>query len=277
MIDVILTKESLIRLTVFFGLFILLATLEVIIPKRQRRLKRSQRWFSNLGIVVISTVVVRIFATCTGFMLPVGLALLAEQEGIGLLNIIKPPLWFNIIFSVMLLDLIVYSNHRLFHSVPGLWRLHMVHHADMDLDVTSGSRFHPLEILISIFVKSLAILIIGPAAVAVMIFEVILNGMAQFNHANINLGKFDGVLRLLLVTPDMHITHHSTTIKETNSNFGFNLSLWDRLFKTYRQAPDAGYENIEIGLKEFRNPKETYLPHILLTPFSRKYQPPKID
>ena len=257
-------NEVLIRLGFFFGIFIIVAMWEGLSPRRVLTTSKPVRWLSNLGIIFIDSLAVR-------FLLPIpaiGLAMMAENNGWGLLNNIDLPLWLSITAGVLTLDLIVYLQHVMFHSVPILWRLHMMHHADLDYDVTTGLRFHPLEILISMVIKLSAIAAIGPSPLTVILFEIILNATAMFNHGNIRLPLgIDKVLRLLVVTPDMHRVHHSVTIRETNSNFGFNFPWWDRLFGTYRAQPVAGHEGMTIGLAQFRDAKKLTLPWMLALPF----------
>jgi sterol desaturase/sphingolipid hydroxylase (fatty acid hydroxylase superfamily) len=260
-------NEVLIRLGFFFGIFIIVAIWEALSPRRVLTTSKPVRWLSNLGVVFIDSLSVR-------FLLPIpaiGLAVMAENNGWGLLNNMDLPLWLSITAGVLTLDLIVYLQHVMFHSVPVLWRLHMMHHADLDYDVTTGLRFHPLEILISMAIKFSAIVTIGPSPLTVILFEIILNATAMFNHGNIRLPLgIDKVLRLLVVTPDMHRVHHSVTIRETNSNFGFNFPWWDRLFGTYRPQPIAGHEGMTIGLAQFRDAQKLTLPWMLALPFIGK-------
>jgi len=257
-------NEVSIRLGFFFGIFIIVATWEVLSPRRVLTTSKPARWLSNLGIIFIDSLAVR-------FLLPIpaiALAVMAETNGWGLLNNMDLPIWLSITAGVLALDLIIYLQHVMFHSVPILWRLHMMHHADLDIDVTTGLRFHPIEILISMAIKFSAIVVIGPSPLTVILFEIILNATAMFNHSNIRLPlEIDKVLRLLVVTPDMHRVHHSVTIRETNSNFGFNFPWWDRLFGTYRPQPVAGHEGMTIGLAQFRDAKKLTLPSLLALPF----------
>lgn len=257
-------NEVLIRLGFFFGIFIIVAAWEVLSPRRVLTTSKPIRWLSNMGVVFVDTMAVR-------FLIPipaVALAAMAETNGWGLLNNMDLPLWLSITAGVLALDLIIYLQHVMFHAVPVLWRLHMMHHADLDYDVTTGLRFHPLEILISMAIKFSAIAVLGPSPLTVILFEIILNATAMFNHGNIRLPLgIDKVLRLLVVTPDMHRVHHSVTIRETNSNFGFNFPWWDRLFGTYRPQPVAGHEGMTIGLAQFRDAKKLTLPWMLALPF----------
>ena len=260
-----MNNEVAIRFGFFIGIFLIVAMWEVLSPRRVLTTSKSIRWMSNLGIIFINAVSVRLLLP----ILPVGLALIAEQNGWGILNNYNLPFWLSIVVGVFVLDFIIYLQHVMFHAVPILWRLHMMHHADLDYDVTTGLRFHPLEIIVSMAIKLSAIVVVGPSALAVILFEVILNATAMFNHGNIRLPvNFDRILRLLVVTPDMHRVHHSVIIRETNSNFGFNFPWWDRLFGTYRAQPAAGHENMTIGLSQFRNAKRLTLPWMLALPFN---------
>jgi sterol desaturase/sphingolipid hydroxylase (fatty acid hydroxylase superfamily) len=185
----------------------------------------------------------------------------------GLLNVFQVPYPLAILLSVLALDLAIYLQHLMFHAVPLLWRLHRMHHADLDFDVTTGARFHPVEILLSMLIKFAVILVLGPPAVAVLVFEVLLNATAIFNHGNVRMpARVDAVLRWLVVTPDMHRVHHSANPRETNSNFGFNLPWWDRLFGTYRAQPQAGHDGMTIGIEQFRTARDLWLDRMLLQP-----------
>lgn len=257
--------EQMVRFSVFAGILLLVALWEIIAPRRPLLDNKRRRWFTNLSLVVIDTAAVRLLFP----ILPVALAQLAEVRGWGILTVMGMPLWINILLSVIILDFIIYLQHVLFHHIPALWRLHRMHHTDLDLDVTSGNRFHPLEILLSTLIKMAAVLFLGAPAVAVLAFEVVLNACAMFNHGNIKLpAGLDRLLRLFLVTPDMHRVHHSTIVRETNSNFGFNLPWWDRICGTYRPQPEKGHLGMTIGLKEFRDPEKLTLLRLLLQPFT---------
>jgi len=260
----VLANEPAIRLAAFVLVFAAVAVGEIARPRRTLSTSKLARWIANLGIVAIDTVVVRVlFATAA-----VGAAAAAQAAGWGLFNRLAWPAWLEFVLAVAALDLVIYLQHVLFHAVPGLWRLHMMHHADLDIDVTTGARFHPVEIVLSMLIKIAAVAALGPAPAAVIVFEVLLNGTAMFNHGNLRLPeKVDRVLRLFVVTPDMHRVHHSVVRRETNSNFGFNLSWWDRLFGTYRAQPAAGHEGMTIGLEQFRDPARLGLGAILLLPF----------
>jgi sterol desaturase/sphingolipid hydroxylase (fatty acid hydroxylase superfamily) len=261
--NTLLAHEPLIRLGVFAGILALMAGLEALLPRRRRSARRWLRWPSNLGVVVLDSVVVRlVFPTAA-----VGLALALEGRGEGLLPWLGLPQPLAILLAVVLLDLTIYLQHVMFHAVPALWRLHRMHHADLDFDVTTGLRFHPVEILLSMVIKLMVVVALGAPAVAVLVFEVLLNATSMFNHANLRLpGRLDRALRLALVTPDMHRVHHSVVPRETNSNFGFNLAVWDRLFGTYRAQPAAGHEAMTIGIEQFRDPRELRLDRMLTQP-----------
>jgi sterol desaturase/sphingolipid hydroxylase (fatty acid hydroxylase superfamily) len=237
---------------------------EVAMPRRARALTRWVRWPSNLGIVAFNTVLLRLVVPTTA----VGLALLSQEQSWGLFNNLAIPFWLSIGLSVLLLDLAIYLQHVMFHAVPALWRLHRMHHADLDFDVTTGARFHPIEIVLSMGIKLAVIVVLGAPAIAVLIFEVALNATSMFNHGNVRIApKVDGLLRLLVVTPDMHRVHHSVLPDETNSNFGFNLPWWDRLLGTYRAQPVAGHDGMTIGIEQFRTSRDQWLDRMLAQPF----------
>jgi sterol desaturase/sphingolipid hydroxylase (fatty acid hydroxylase superfamily) len=241
-----------------------MAAWEIFAPRRDQRIGRGRRWPSNIGVVALDTLLVRLLFPVTA----VGVALLAEARGWGLFATLGLPAWASIVLGVMLLDLAIYLQHVLFHAVPALWRLHRMHHADLEFDVTTGARFHPIEILLSMGIKLGVVAALGVPALAVLIFEVLLNATSMFNHANVRIPKsIDRVLRWLVVTPDMHRVHHSIVRRETNSNFGFNLPWWDRLFGTYRDQPAAGHEGMTIGIEQFRDPQELRLDRMLVQPF----------
>ncbi|WP_455365297.1 sterol desaturase family protein [Kaarinaea lacus] len=266
--DFVMSNEITIRLGFFFGTFVLMALWEVVAPKRALTVSKAIRWFNNLGIVVLNTILLRLIFPAAA----VGVAAFAASQGWGLLNFYQLPFVLAVILSVIAMDLIIYLQHVLVHAVPTLWRLHRVHHADLDYDVTTGARFHPIEIILSMLIKFATIAALGPPVVAVVIFEVILNAMAMFNHGNIDLPKgVDRVLRWLVVTPDMHRVHHSVEDNEANSNYGFNLSIWDRLFGTYIDQPRDGHQGMTIGIHKYRDPKEVdQLPGMLMLPFKGK-------
>ena len=226
------------------------------------------RWVINLGIVFFNSFLVWLIFP----VLAVGMASFASSQGWGIFNYFELPFWFVVIASVVIMDFVIYLQHVMVHAVPALWRLHRVHHADLDFDVTTGARFHPLEIILSMLIKFATIAVLGPPVLAVVIFEVVLNGTAMFNHSNVRLPPgIDRVLRWLVVTPDMHRVHHSVEDDEANSNFGFNLPWWDRLFGTYRDQPRAGHQAMTIGIHKYREPKQVaWLPGMLLLPFKGK-------
>ena len=265
MTEVILGNETAIRLGFFFGVLAAMAGWEVAAPRRTLSASKAVRWYANLGIVAFNNVLLRlVFA-----LAPVGVALLAEEQGWGLLNMVEPPPWLAIAAAVVALDFAIYLQHVMFHAVPVLWRLHRMHHADLDIDVTTGARFHPIEIVLSMIIKMAAIVLLGAPAVAVVIFEVALNATAMFNHANVRIPlAVDRSLRLAVVTPDMHRVHHSVDAVETNSNFGFNLPWWDRLLGTYRDQPQLGHRGMAIGIGQFRDQAELHLHRMLVQPFA---------
>jgi sterol desaturase/sphingolipid hydroxylase (fatty acid hydroxylase superfamily) len=263
MSDLILSNEPMIRMGFFLGILLAMAIWEVAAPRRRREIPRLLRWSSNLGVVVIDTLLVRL----TFPIVAVGLAIIAEQRGWGLFNILDVPGWVAFVVSVLALDLAIYLQHVMFHAVPALWRLHRMHHADLEFDVTTGLRFHPIEILLSMGIKLAVVAVLGPPAVAVLVFEVLLNATAMFNHSNIAIPPaIDRVLRMIVVTPDMHRVHHSIHPSETNSNFGFNLPWWDRLLGTYRPQPREGHEAMTIGIEQFRTRRDLWLDRMLVQP-----------
>lgn len=258
--------ESIVRLSAFAGIFLIMATLEIALPRKQRVVGKGGRWFTNISLVIVDTLALRLIMP----ILAVGMADYAAGQGWGLLALVDFSLWIEIIIAFLLLDMLIYAQHIAFHKIPVLWRFHKVHHADRDLDVTSGARFHPLEAVFSMAYKLLCIALIGPAAFAVFLFEVVLNAAAMFNHANVRLPLgIDRVLRLFIVTPDMHRVHHSVIERETNSNYSFFLTVWDRIFKTYIAQPEKGHESMTVGLSEYQDSKPANLIWSLLVPFSR--------
>lgn len=263
MTETILANEPLLRLAVFLSVLVAMAGWELAAPRRRQDIPRVLRWTNNLALVVVDTIILRL----TFPILAVGLALIAQERGWGLSNALDLPLWLAVLLSILLLDLAIYVQHVLFHAVPGLWRLHRMHHADLEFDVTTGLRFHPVEIVLSMGIKLAVVAALGAPAVAVLLFEVLLNATALFNHANIRLpGGLDRVLRWFVVTPDMHRVHHSVIPSETNSNFGFNLPWWDRLLGTYRAQPKAGHDGMTIGIEQFRTPRDLWLDRMLVQP-----------
>jgi sterol desaturase/sphingolipid hydroxylase (fatty acid hydroxylase superfamily) len=264
--DWVIANEVMVRSACFFLILVVMMLWEVASPKRPRKYSRLLRWSQNIGLVFVNSFFVRLLVP----LATVGVAQYAEQNQIGLFYIldVNPVLAF--VATLFIFDMAIYWQHRLFHVIPMLWALHKVHHVDQDIDVTTGSRFHTVEILLSLLIKFSLVLILGPSVFAIMIFEIILNGTAMFNHANVALPKkVDAMLRLFIVTPDMHRVHHSTIIDESNRNFGFNLSCWDRLFSSYQEQPSKGHLGMDIGVKGYTQAKQTqYLPGMLWLPFS---------
>ena len=262
-----MTHETIIRLSCFIAILVAVAVWEALAPRRPLTSRKTVRWFSNFGIVFLNSVLVKI----TFSLLPVGLAQIMFDKQAGLLNIITLPFWLKVLLAVLILDFVIYLQHVMFHALPVLWRFHMMHHADLDIDVSTGLRFHPVEIGLSMGIKLGVVVLLGPPAVGVLIFEILLNGTSLFNHGNIRMpAALDRFLRLWIVTPDMHRVHHSVDIKETNSNFGFNLPWWDRLFGTYKAQPKAGHKNMTVGLSQFRDQACLALHWLLVLPFLRK-------
>jgi sterol desaturase/sphingolipid hydroxylase (fatty acid hydroxylase superfamily) len=261
-------NELLIRLSVFVGVFGALAILERAVPRRRPLSPQPARWAANLGLVLIDTVALRAVA----FALPilaVAAALDAAALGVGLFNLLDWPVWAEVVLAILLLDLAIWTQHLITHKVPLFWRFHRVHHADRDFDVTTALRFHPIEIIASAALKVGLVYLLGPSAIAVLAFEVLLNATSMFNHANLALPRWlDGAVRLVLVTPDMHRVHHSVHQKEHDSNFGFALSIWDRLFRTYRPQPAGDHQTMPIGL-EWQDDRPMRLGWMLTLPFRR--------
>jgi len=263
MSELLLANESLIRITLFLAILIAMAAWEAVAPRRQRELSRLLRWSNNLGLVLID----RVLLYLSFPVLAVGFALLAEERGWGLLNSVELPFSLTLVVSLLVLDLAIYLQHVLFHAAPALWRLHRVHHADLEFDVTTGLRFHPVEILLSMGIKLAVVAALGPPAIAVLVFEVLLNATSMFSHSNVRIPLgLDRILRWIVVTPDMHRVHHSIHANETNSNFGFNLPWWDRLLGTYRAQPRDGHEGMTIGIEQFRTPRDLWLDRMLIQP-----------
>ena len=263
--ELIIPNESLIRLGCFLGVLGVMALWEGLAPRRALTVSKPQRWLSNLGLSFLNTLILRLLFPAAA----VGMAALARQKGWGLFNAHDAPAWLALTASVVILDFVIYLQHVLMHALPLLWRLHRVHHADLDFDTTTGIRFHPLETVVSMLIKMAAVVLLGAPLVAVLFFEVLLNATSLFNHGNVHLpSNLDRTLRLVVVTPDMHRVHHSVDEDETNSNFGFNLPWWDRLFGTYRAEPQAGHEQMTIGIRTFRDFKRCIrLPGMLAMPF----------
>ena len=256
------TGEIPLRVGFFVGVFVIMALWERMAPRRRAE-RRSVRWPNNLCIVALNAGLVRVAFPVTA----VGLALFAEDRGWGLFHAIDMPPWLTVVVSVVLLDLAIYLQHVLFHAIPALWRLHRMHHADLEFDVTTGLRFHPVEILLSAAIKLTVIAALGPPALAVIVFEILLNATSMFNHGNVRmLPALDKLMRWLVVTPDMHRVHHSIHPSETNSNFGFNLPWWDRLFGTYRDQPRDGHQGMTIGIEQFRTGRDLWLDRMVIQP-----------
>lgn len=264
MAEILFQHEPLIRFGAFAAILAAMALWELAAPRRPQQIGRLRRWPGNLGVLAIDGLAVRLLLPTAA----VGVAVLAEERGWGLFPAVQAPTWIAVVASVVLLDLAIYLQHVLFHAVPALWRLHRMHHADLEFDTTTGVRFHPVEILLSMLLKLGVVAALGAPAVAVLVFEVLLNASSMFNHGNVRIpAGLDRMLRWIVVTPDMHRVHHSVVVRETNSNFGFNLPWWDRLFGTYRAQPQAGHAAMTIGLEKFRDPHELRLDRMLLQPW----------
>ena len=247
-------NENIIRLSVFFGVLIVMGAWELIAPRRVPMISKAYRWANNLGLVLLNGLAIKLVFPIAS----TAMALLAFQNHWGVLNYIEIPTFLSNIIFIIVMDLVIYLQHIMVHAIPLFWRLHRVHHADLDYDTTTGARFHTLEILLSMCIKLIAIVLLGPSVLAVVLFEIILNATAMFNHGNVKFPKMvDKILRYFIVTPDMHRVHHSIEEDETNSNFGFNISIWDRIFGTYREDVRAGQVAMIIGIKNIREPKET--------------------
>lgn len=265
----LMEHEALIRLSIFAGLFALLATLEALAPRRARSQPRSRRWTTNWGITIANTLTLRALAVALP-LLAVGAAVDAQAQGWGVFNFTNWPVWLEIGIAILVLDFAIWLQHLITHKVPLLWRLHQVHHADVDMDVTTAIRFHPVEIALSMLLKIGLVYLLGPAALAVIIFEILLNGTAMFNHANIRLPLWlDAIVRRVLVTPDMHRVHHSVHRAEHDSNYGFALSIWDQIFGTYIAQPKAGHDDMQVGL-EWQDDRPSRFGWSLTLPFARK-------
>lgn len=260
-------NEAMIRMTVFAGVFAIMAILEAIFPRKARTQARLHRWTTNWLLVVLNTALLRVALPT----LAVEMAIISAENGWGILNLISAPFWIELIIAVLALDCLVYAQHVATHKIPVLWRLHKIHHADRDIDVTTGARFHPVEIILSMVFKLGCVVALGPSAAAVILFEVILNACAMFNHSNVRLApSLDRALRLFIVTPDVHRVHHSVHQDETDSNYGFFLTVWDRLFGTYRAQPRDGHDGMVIGLSEYQTEKPAHLVWSILAPLLPK-------
>lgn len=262
-------NESTIRLVIFLGLFALLALIETVIPRRPLRISKTKRWANNWALVLLNTVTLRIMALALP-LLAVGAALDASAKGWGLMNLLDFPVWLETVAAILILDFLIWGQHLITHKIPLLWRLHRVHHADQDMDVTTAIRFHPIEIALSMVLKIGAVYLLGASALAVILFEIILNGSAMFNHANMRLPLWlDRIVRLVMVTPDMHRVHHSVHRKEHDSNYGFSLSIWDRMFGTYVAQPADGHDDMTIGL-QWQDESPANIGWNLTLPFRKK-------
>lgn len=256
--------EGLERLIVFISILIIMIAWELIAPRRQLIHSRLQRWSVNFGLSILSTLLLRVTIASVAFMA----ATMTVDYNLGLLNLINLPNWLTFLVSIVLLDLAIYGQHLAAHKWAWLWRLHKIHHTDLDFDVTTAIRFHPIEIILSMCYKGICILIIGVNPITVIVFEIILSSFALFNHSNIHIPlAIDKVIRLLIVTPDMHRVHHSTLQVETDSNYGFSISIWDRLFNTYIDQPKQGHNNMRIGLTQYQHIKDVSFDRLLLMPF----------
>jgi len=265
----IIDNEVFVRLIFFCGIFAFMAVWEMIAPRRSLSNPRGTRWFNNLTLTFLNSLIVRLFIPITA----IEFALYCREHNWGIFNVSGIPEWEAGILSIVVLDLTIYAQHFFFHRIPLFWRFHRMHHTDLDIDVTSGARFHPVEIIISMGIKMVIIVILGAPAWSVLLFEVLLNATSMFNHSNVFMNyRIDKFLRIFLVTPDMHRVHHSVIIQETNSNFGFNFPCWDHFFGTYRDQPASGHEAMSVGLANYRDQKWLTLPWMLAVPFSDKYR-----
>jgi sterol desaturase/sphingolipid hydroxylase (fatty acid hydroxylase superfamily) len=274
-------SEPVLRLSVFAGVFLAMALLELALPKRDLTAPKTKRWLTNLAIVGLDSLLVRAMDLAPrllgSVLIPlaaVATAIWAEGRGIGLFNWLALPAWFEVLAAIIIFDFAIWLQHVASHRIPAIWNFHQVHHADVDIDVTTAIRFHPVEIGLSMLYKMAWVVVLGPAPIAILLFEVILNAGALFSHANVALpAGLDRALRRVIVTPDMHRVHHSVVRREHSSNFGFNLSVWDRLFGTYIDQPAAGHRSMTIGLPEYQNAAPTTLAWSLAVPFRK----PKIN
>ncbi len=260
----VIVHEPFIRLVFFAAIFTIVAVAEALRPRRKLVASKQKRWINNILLSFTDTIVLRLAFP----VLPVGIALFCAGKGWGIFNYFHFPLWIAVICGVALLDLVIYVQHKMFHLIPVFWRLHKVHHIDQDIDVTTGLRFHPLEMILSMIIKMTAVAVLGVPPISVVIFEILLNGATMFNHSNWNIPLVaDRIIRLLIVTPDMHRVHHSVIVDETNSNYGFSFPWWDRIFGTYRREPENGHLQMKIGLNGYFDPKYLQLSQMLITPF----------
>ncbi|NOT11280.1 MAG: sterol desaturase family protein [Methylococcaceae bacterium] len=258
--------ETLIRFTAAFGIFFIMIIWEAFSPRRQQQHSRKQRWPVNLGLAAINMALMRVTVGSLAYLS----AVTAMDHGYGVLNWLVVPDWMSLVLSLLLLDLAIYAQHIVFHKCPVLWRVHQVHHTDLEFDATTAVRFHPLEIMLSMAYKVVCIVVMGANPLAVIAFEIILNGAATFNHSNVTLpAAVDNMLRWLIITPDMHRIHHSAIASETDSNYGFSISCWDRLFNTYTSEPERSQTTMAIGLSSFREANELGFKALLLMPFKK--------
>lgn len=263
----VIDNELSIRLGCFLAVFAVMVIWETVAPRRRLTSPKRLRWFHNLSLTVLNSLVMRVLFPAAA----VGTAFVGELSSWGFFNTFRVPSAPAGLLSLFLLDLTIYTQHFVFHRVPFFWRLHRMHHTDLDIDITTGARFHTIEIIASMVVKISAVIIMGAPAWSVLLFEILLNATSMFNHSNIRIPiSVDEFLRKIVVTPDMHRVHHSVIIEETNSNFGFNFPWWDRIFMTYRDQPSLGHEEMVIGLADFRDQKYLTLPWMLAVPFLRK-------
>jgi len=267
-----MSEEALPRLLAFISVFVILATMERLLPRRVLTVPRRGRWFANLGMLALNPISVYLVFP----LLPVGVALWTQEQGWGLFNLVSLPFVLKVAITILVLDFVVYLQHVFFHALPLFWRMHMVHHADVNFDFTTGVRFHPFEIVISMGLKLSAVVLLGAPVLGVLLFEIVLNATSMFNHSNIHIPEgLDRYLRLLVVTPDMHRVHHSVIIRETNSNYGFNLPWWDRMLGTYKAQPEKGHRDMTIGIARYRD--QLGLGRLLLMPLVEKPGPVPIN
>ena len=263
--DVIIADNELsIRLGFFVSLFVVLAIAEVLLPRRSLKISRLQRWSNNLGLSFMNSILMKLILPIAG----TGLAVIVAEKQFGLLNAFELPIIVAITLYLVVFDLAIYFQHRFFHFLGPLWRLHRMHHTDLDYDLTTGNRFHPLSIILSLIIKLVLIVVMGPPAIAVLVSEILLNLTSMFNHSNVNIpSRIDRMLRLFVVTPDMHRIHHSQDSMEYNKNFGFNFPWWDRLFGTYKEEPALGHDAMIIGIHGFNEKSSVWLHRMLVQPF----------
>ncbi len=263
--------EALYRLSVFAGVFLSLALLELVMPRRGLSASKLKRWVTNISFSGLNTLLIRLMAVSSVPLVAIGVAEYGAQAEFGLLRQFTLPYWLVVVISLLVLDLAIYFQHFASHKVPLLWRVHRVHHSDVDFDVTTAVRFHPIEIGLSMLYKCVLVLLLGIDGLSVLLFEIILNGCAMFNHSNLKLPLWlDKIVRLVIVTPDMHRVHHSVIRRETDSNYGFSLAVWDRIFRTYNEQPEAGHEEMSLGLPSTIDKAEpTRFNWSFLLPFSK--------